>query len=199
MPKPKTTTKEISIIDEVTPVIESMKVLEIKDEKSLTSATELLSQANKYLKALDEDKSKITKPLNDALKEVRARYKPLEVKLENLISSIRSSMSKYQTEQIRLQKIEEDKIAERVAKGTLKVETGIAKMENLDKPVDKVNTSSGKISFKTVKKFEVVDLSQVPVEYHIANETAIRNAMVANIELPGVRYYTEQVPINNLR
>lgn len=49
--------------------------------------------------------------------------------------------------------------------------------------------------FKRVKKS---DLNDIRIE-ELANETAIRNAMVANLELPGVRYYTEQVPINNLR
>ena len=191
--------KQVSIIDQIAPAITAINIPKIVDEKSLTNATEVLSQANKYLKELTTDKEKLTKPLNDALKEVCARYKPIEIKLEGIIDNIRSSMSQYQTEQIRLQKAEEDKIAERVAKGNLKVETGIKKLESMDKPVDKVNTQTGKISFKTVKKFEVVDLALVPVEYHLANETAIRNAMVANIELPGVKYYTEQVPINNLR
>ncbi len=72
-------------------------------------------------------------------------------------------------------------------------------MENLDKPVDKVNTQSGKISFKEVEKFEVEDISKLPIEYHLADEVAIRNAMKANIHLEGVRYYKEQVPINNIR
>lgn len=195
----KPTTKAVSIIDQISPVITSINIPKIVDEKTLTSATEILSQANKYLKDLTIDKEKITAPLNAALKEVRAKYKPIEIKLEGIIENIRHSMSAYQTEQIRLQKIEEDKIAERVAKGNLKAETGIKKMENLDKPVDNVNTQSGKISFKEVEKFEVIDISKIPMKYHLVDETAIRNAMKANIHLEGVRYYKEQVPINNLR
>lgn len=197
----KKQTKEVSIIDKLTPVLSSINLPKIVDEHSMTEATEVLSQANKYLKDLIADKETMTKPINESLKVIRAKYKPLEIKLEGIIANIRSSMTSYQTEQMRLQKIEEDKIASRIGegKGKLKFETATNKIENLDKAVDKVNTASGKISFKTVKKFEVVDLALVPVEYHLANETAIRNAMVANLELPGVRYYTEQVPINNLR
>lgn len=191
--------KQTSIIEKIEPEIDSIQLVKIVDEKSLASATEVLSQANKYLKDLTADKEKLTAPLNAALKEVRSRYKPIEIKLEGIIANIRQSMSSYQTEQIRLQKAEEDKIAERVAKGTLKPETGIKKMENMDKPVDKVNTQSGKISFKEVEKFEVEDISKLPIEYHLVDEVAIRNAMKANIHLEGVRYYTEQVPINNLR
>ena len=189
----------ISIIEQLQPEIESIGNIKIVDEQSLTKATEVLSQANKYAKQLEEDKQKITKPTNDALKEIRARYKPLENKLEDIILNIRKSMTSYQTEQMRLQKIEEEKIANRVAKGTLKVETGIRKLEELPQTADKIATQSGKISFKTVKKFEVIDITLIPHKYLIVNETAIRDAMKAGIELPGVKYFEEQVPINNLR
>lgn len=189
----------ISIIEQLQPEIESIGNIKIVDEQSLTKATEVLSQANKYAKQLEEDKQKITKPINDALKEIRARYKPLENKLEDIILNIRKSMTSYQTEQMRLQKIEEEKIANRVAKGTLKVETGIRKLEELPQTADKIATQSGKISFKTVKKFEVIDITLIPHKYLIVNETAIRDAMKAGIELPGCKYFEEQVPINNLR
>lgn len=189
----------ISIIEQLQPEIESIGNIKIVDEQSLTKATEVLSQANKYAKQLEEDKQKITKPINDALKEIRARYKPLENKLEDIILNIRKSMTSYQTEQMRLQKIEEEKIANRVAKGTLKVETGIRKLEELPQTADKIATQSGKISFKTVKKFEVIDITLIPHKYLIVNETAIRDAMKAGIELPGCKYFEEQIPINNLR
>lgn len=189
----------ISIIEQLQPEIESIGNIKIVDEQSLTKATEVLSQANKYAKQLEEDKQKITKPINDALKEIRARYKPLENKLEDIIFNIRKSMTSYQTEQMRLQKIEEEKIANRVAKGTLKVETGIRKLEELPQTADKIATQSGKISFKTVKKFEVIDITLIPHKYLIVNETAIRDAMKAGIELPGCKYFEEQIPINNLR
>ncbi len=116
----KKPTKEVSIIDEIKPALTSMAQIKIVDEKSMTGATEVLSQANKYLKDLIADKEKITKPINESLKAIRAKYKPIETQLEDIISNIRSSMTKYQTEQIRLQREEEEKIAERVAKGTLK-------------------------------------------------------------------------------
>lgn len=189
----------ISIIEQLQPEIESIGNIKIVYEQSLTKATEVLSQANKYAKQLEEDKQKITKPINDALKEIRARYKPLETKLEDIILSIRKSMTSYQTEQMRLQKIEEEKIANRVAKGTLKVETGIKKLEELPQTANKIATTSGKIAFKTVKKFEVIDITLIPHKYLITNDTAIRDAMKAGIELPGCKYFEEQVPINNLR
>lgn len=180
-------------------MLSSINLPKIVDEHSMTEATEVLSQANKYLKDLIADKETMTKPINESLKVIRAKYKPLETKLESIIDSIRKSMSMYQTEQIRLQKIKEDKIALRVDKGTLKVETGIRKIEELPQTATKVSAQSGKISFREDKKFEVIDITMLPKEYILANEIAIRTAMKAGIELPGVRYYTEQVPINNLR
>ena len=100
----KKPTKELSIIDKITPALTSINIPKIVDEKSMINATEILSQANKYLKDLVADKETMTKPINESLKVIRAKYKPLEIKLEGIIANIRNSMTSYQTEQIHLQK-----------------------------------------------------------------------------------------------
>jgi len=173
--------------------------IEIKDQKGMTVATEDLSKLNKYADQVKKTKEGVTKPLNEALKAARAIFAPIEDKLDTAISSIRNAMISYQTEQKRIADEEAAKIAARVGegKGKLKVDTAIRKIDAIDKPEKSVSTGSGSVKFQTVKRFEVMDVTMLPTEYILANDVAIRKAMLAGIEIAGVRYYTEEVPYNS--
>lgn len=191
-------TKEIAITKEVAPLVKQAQDIKITDEKSLTSAVSFLSKLNTTLKSVTKEKEKVTKPLNEALKAERGRWKPFEDDLEKSIETVRRAMTNYQTEKNRIAEEEKSRIADRVGegKGKLKVETAVKQMEAVDTPVNSISTNAGSVRFKTVKKFEVMDITMLPHEYILANETAIREAMKDGKELPGVRYYTEEVPWN---
>lgn len=183
---------------EILPVISNANELEITDHKSLSNAVEYLSRANKYLDSVVKWKEGKTKPLNDLKKIILAETKPLENALEEAIDTIRKKMSAYQTSVNAKLKADQEAIANRIGsgKGNLKVETAVRKIEELGIVDRSVESTSGKVSFKTVKKFEVVDITSIPMEYHIADEIKIRDLMKAGVEIAGVRYYEEQVPIN---
>lgn len=187
--------KEIAL----SPIVGKAEKLAINNDADLGKATEMLSQMNQELDALTVDKEKLTKPLNATLKEIRERYKPAESRLEAGISIIRKLMSGYQTQKKEAIRLEEEKIAARVkpGKGNLSHETAIEKMDSLEKPLAIVESESGSVKFRTVRKFEIVDKTKVPFEYLEINETAIRTALKAGIEVPGIRYFDEEVPINS--
>jgi len=107
-------------------IIAQTESLVISDPASMVIGVELLSNCNKLLDNLTKEKEKVTKPLNEALKAERARFKPLEGILESAITSIRSKMSVYQTEQVRLQRKAETNITARVEKGTLGIDKALA-------------------------------------------------------------------------
>ncbi len=173
--------------------------INIIDAKSMAVATEDLSKLNKYADQLKKTKEGVTKPLNEALKAARAIFAPIENRLEDTIESIRASMIRYQTDQKKWADEEAAKIAARVGegKGKLKIDTAVKKMEAIDTPDKMVSTESGSVKFKTVSKFEVMDVTLLPTDYILANEVAIRKAMLAGIEVAGVRYYTEEIPYNS--
>ena len=199
MAKPAEDKRLVQVEKSYAPIVEKAEALKIVDEQSMAEATELLSKANKGLDLITEEKEKITKPLNEALKAERARWKPMETVLESAVSILRKGITAYQTEAKRKADLEAAKLAERVGegRGKLKAETAIRKMGEIEGPQAKVETASGSLKFRTEKKFEVVDMSKLPVEYLLPDEPAIRKAMKEGIELPGVRYYTEEVPINS--
>ena len=189
--------KEI-ILKKETSIITEAESKEIKSAEDMTQAVVLLSELNKANDRIVEEREKVTKPLNEALRAERARWKPAELKLTQAIELLRAKMSSYQTEQVRLQREQEQKIASRIApgKGNLSIETAIKKIESIKTPEKEVPTDSGLVQFREVKRFEVVSLKDLPLEYHLPDESAISKAMKEGKELPGVRYFTEQVPVN---
>lgn len=184
---------------EIVPFIKKADSITISSANDMTKASEILSVVNKYADTVKERKESVTKPLNTALKAARALFSPLEDKLDGAISSIRSAMITYQTEQKRIADAEAKKIADRIGdgKGKLQIATAVAKIEAIDRPEEKIIVESGSIKFRTDKKFEIMDKTLVPMEYHEIDQVKVRIAMKAGIELPGVRYYEEQIPINS--
>lgn len=191
---------ELTIKKEISPVIAQVENMSIACPADMFNATSILSQLNKFNDAMQEEKEKLTKPLNEAIKEVRARYKPTETLIIDAIASIKGKMGTYQQLALKVQQEAEMKIADRVSRGTLKVDTAIRKLGEMDTVEDKVKTDDGAVSFRTIRKFEVMDVVILANfeggKYVEPNDTAIREAMKEGRELPGVRYYEEQSVVN---
>lgn len=181
---------------EISPIVEKAESITIKDEKSMKEATELLSVVNQRLDAIEAEKKTITDPANAILKRERARWKPTETMLESAVSILRKNITAYQT--IAKRKADEAaaKITEKVQAGKISAPTAIRKMGEIDGPAEKVKSDSGSIAFRTEHKFEVLDHTKLPWAYLVPDESAIRTAMKDGLKLPGVRYYTEEVPVN---
>lgn len=191
--------QELALEKKVSPLVTKAEELVIESPKDMEVATEMLSKLNKLGDAAEEEKNKVMRPALDVVAAERKRWKPLETVLEGAIGIIRKKMSAYQTEAKRIADEKAKAIEARIGegKGKLKLDTAVAQIDALDTPEEKVMTGAGSVKFRTDKKFEVVDISKLPVEYLLANEVAIRTAMKDGKEVPGVRYFTEEVPINH--
>src|SRR5690348_2292889 len=106
MAKIKKETKALTI----PPIVQSSQTLKIVDAETMNTASETLSKLNTLAKKIKAERELITKPMNEALAEVRGRYKPTEDAIANAITKIRGEMTSYQTEQDRLEEIEKQKI-----------------------------------------------------------------------------------------
>lgn len=172
--------------------------IEIVDAVSMKNATETLSLLNQRLDSITEEKEKVTKPLNEALKAERARWKPYETQLEDAISMIRTGMSKYQTAEAKRIKDEADAIASRVkeGKGNLTLETASKKIAAIEKPADVVNTDVGQVKFRTDKKLKITDENKIPREYLVVDEKKLLDALKNGIVVSGAEIEEIQTPIN---
>lgn len=162
----------------------------IISQDDLMIASTVRTEAKAELKRLKADKDLLLEPAKATVEEIKSRYKPREDALNALIDDINSKMIAYRTQLIIASQQATDNLAARVAKGTMRAETAIAKLDALT-PVE---TTIGNTSFRPVQCFEVIDVTKLPKEYLLPNEPLIRKAMKEGVELSGVRYYTEQRP-----
>jgi hypothetical protein len=183
---------------EVMVLSDKAEALIIKDAKDMESASSLLSILNRRRDQITEEKEKVTKPLNEALKAERSRWKPIEMVLDTHIDDIRSRMSAYQTEQSRIAKEEEAKIASRIkpGKGNLSLDTALEKMDAINTPEEKVTTDNGSVSFRTDKRLKITDETKIPRHYLIVNEKLLLEDLKKGVAVYGAEIEEVKTVIN---
>ena len=191
--------KELVIAKRTVPTLVSQATaIETISEENKKDASEILSQLNQWNDRVVADRETLTVPLNALLKNIRARYSPIETMLKTNIEGLRGKLGRYQTEATRLAREEEAKIAARVGdgKGHLKVETAVKKMDEIAKPSETVAADSGSLSFREDKVLKIVDAKLIPDEFYDLNERRALDALKAGRAVPGCEIELVQVPIN---
>lgn len=172
----------------------SVGELVVKNDSDLEKASVLLTSINKVLGSIEEEKNKVLKPLNEAVKAERARWKPIETVYEDMVAGIRSKMSIYQTDKFNQARIDTQKLADRMGegKGKLKVETVQAKLAQIEQPKKKV----AKVSFREDKVLKIVDESKIPRKYLVIDEKSVKDDLKKSIDVPGAVLETVLVPVD---
>lgn len=186
------TTSNIQPYEEEATTLFQKAQIDIVDPPTLEQATSTLSQLNKHLDALTEDKEKLTKPLNISLKAIREKYKPTETLLQQSIDLLRANLSAYATAQLKAKQLEEARILAREEKGTIKTETAIRKLSEIAPLETNIKTSEGSVQFRTIQKYRILDITKIPHEYLQVNDKAIKEAMEQSTPIEGIEYYSEQ-------
>ncbi len=187
------------IKESVSPLITEATAITITSSEDMIKATDMLSRINILLDTIEEEKEKVLKPLNEARKAESARWKPIEIPLEEAKSLLRTKVSTYQTEAIRAQSTASQAIINRVGegRGKLKIETALNKIESLEKPQEEVSTLSGTIKFRTDKKLKIIDPLLIPREYLLPDEKLLITLLKEGKLIPGCEIELIQIPINS--
>lgn len=160
-----------------------MLVLTSEDE---TKAIELANNLNLLAKAIEEKKTSITKPMNEALKNVRELFKPREEKVQSIIDSLKRKVLEFkQTERAKAEKEKAD-IEKKAEAGRIKPETAIRKMGEVKEVEKTTHTDSGKMTVKKRKVVKIINPELLPKEYLIPDEAKIKKVALAGVEIPGV-------------
>lgn len=193
-------TKEIQVLEKkAIPLAEQAESFVITNKDDMTGATVLLSELNKYHDSVVEKREEVTKPLNLALKNARAMFDPIEKPLAQAIKTLRVTISIYQTNELRKAQEEEEKIAARIGegKGKLKIETAMAKIDDVEKPDTLVQTQSGSLTFRKDKALEIVNADLIPKEYWLIDEKRILTDLKQGKIIAGTKLVDKLVPINS--
>lgn len=185
-------TKELKVVEgNINTSFTKAESLEITSDESLKLATDELSGIKTYAKALKVEKEKLTKPAREIVKWAQERFRPLEDSLKNAEIYIKTKMLAYNKKKDEAAQKKEEAIAGRVERGTMKFETGVRKMDEVEKAETTTRGDVGKVTTRKVKKVEITNPELLPREYLIPDTVRIRKDALADVEIAGVRVYEE--------
>lgn len=189
-------TTDITLTKQVSKYEARANEITIKDDTGMAEATQSLSEINKILDAAVKEKEKVTKPLNEALKVERNRWKPIEDACANAVATLKSKMIAYRRKVDEENAKKEAAIIARAEKGTLRPETAVAKLENLPDAAKTVTSDAGLVKWREVTRLVIEDESKLPREYLDVNEMRVKTALKEGKLVPGARLSVEKEPCN---
>lgn len=165
--------------------------LQIKTVEDLTVATELLGKIKTVGRMITSKKEGITKPANEALKNVRAFFAPIERQWEAAERIVKDKMVDYQSRQLAKAAKKTEVIEQKVEAGKMNFEKATEKIEAVT-PQKNVTTDAGAAQFRTVKEVVIDDETLIPREYLMLDMVKIRKVALAGVGIPGVRVVEKQ-------
>jgi hypothetical protein len=183
---------------QVTTISNQAGDLFIDSNESLAQATDILSKIKAASKDVKNRKEEITKPLNDALKSARSLFKPIEDDLATAERTIKGKMLDYSNEVERKAAEQAAKLEKRVEKGTMRVDTAMRKMDDIETVGSSVQGENGSIQFRTVRNIKIVDPTKIPLKYMMnekvlaAISAAVRTDVLNGTKVDGVEIVEEK-------
>jgi len=178
-------------------IAETSRII-INSQPTFDKAKDKLGEIKEIKKIVNDKKESITKPLNEALKNVRGLFKPIEDKIDVIENYLKTEVLKYNQKLLAEQrKREEDankKIEEEQAKGKSLDEINIDKIA---KPLTNITQKVEAIKTRKIKKLRIINEQLIPREYLTPNEVAIKEALLNGIKVDGCEIFEEEIAINN--
>lgn len=164
--------------------------LVLKSPADLEIAAEFLGRVKSVESVVVSRREEITRPIMSGLASIRDLFKPLEAGLKNAKEIVKTKVAAYQTAEEERIDAERARIAARVKKGTLRVDTALKKLDS----VGEIQKKVGKMQTRKITKVRIMDETMIPREYLVPNMTKITEAVLrGGIDVPGVEKYTEKV------
>jgi hypothetical protein len=158
--------KEVIIASrEAEKLSEEVYAIKIRSAADLKTATEKLAQIKKMHKEIEARRKSFVNPLNGVIKEINAQFKnPLD-RLTDASSLITKAMIKYQSQIDARAAKKAEKIEASVDSGEMDVVEAMGKLSGVTQAPQTVRSEAGTASFRTVKKFNIVDPFKLPPSY----------------------------------
>jgi len=178
--------KKVALLEkEVNVLFKNSVDLKISNAETLAVGIDLKDNLKAKGKVIKETKEGITKPMNLALKNTRAMFKPAETYYADAVKLVKEKIGKYVIAQEEKKAEKERAIREKIESGAINTEEAEMKIEKL-KEVNKEG-ETGKMHMTTRKGVEITDESQIPGKYWSLNMVLVRKEALAGIEIPGVK------------
>lgn len=166
----------------------SEEALQIKvtDNVSLAIANQKLSAVNNHLKLIEEKRTELKKPYLDAGKKVDSIAKDLSEPLNNSIQYLKNQIKEWNLELTRReQELKQQAPANSLFEDSINHELAMLESQKAS-------------NIRHNWKFDVVDISKVPVQFLMVDEAKVREWIKANKEslndgdvIAGIKFYKE--------
>lgn len=189
----KEVAKELTIVKtQVTKAVAAAREISVVTGEDAQKATDLLSKIKSVGKMVAEKKAAIIQPINEALRQTRELFAPIELSYNEAERIIKEKILAFHDAEADRKRKEAEKIAKKVEDGKLSFEKGAEKVAAITVQENKIEGARGEVVIRTVKDFEVVDESKVPDQYWVLDTVAIRKDVMKGVEIPGVKVIEKQ-------
>lgn len=168
------------------------QTLTVENDVQYGAAMEEGKRIKDILSKVEDREDEITKPMNDALKSVRALFKPIKTTLEQSLSEIKTKMLQYHTKKEAEAKAEEDRIRN---DKRLKDETKENRVAEIAAPVKTVKSETAKVTMREDKTWVVVDVNLIPREFMVPDMQAIKASFKKGVPVAGVEEKIIKTPV----
>jgi len=191
--------KEVSLAKaQSTKALTAVNQIVVTTQEEYQVASTLRTKINQTVKFIKEKKEGITKPLNEARKNVIALFAPIETASREALGILDFKMIEYSNRVEEEASVEQEKLARRAERGTLKPETAVKKMGEIEQAPTHVENKFGSTSTRVVKEVEYAEdfvdqmfkalvKGTVPREYFKIDLIKVRRDVLDGCHLPGAK------------
>ena len=165
----------------------------IETQEHYESTVDLISKLKETGNLIKIKKESITKPLNEALRNARELFAPIEDQFAKAEVIVKTKLLDYKRKKDAEARAEEAKIAARVDKGTMKLETAERKIDGIERVETTTKGKVGEVQVRKIKKVRIVDAAALPREYLIPDDVLIRKDALGGKVIPGVEVWEDEV------
>jgi hypothetical protein len=179
---------------QATAMLQAFQSLEVQTPDDLAFAGEMLTSVKARFNALEERRTAITKPMNAALREVNALFKPVQEPLEKAEGILKGKIGQYH-----LAQREANERAMFAASAAAVAGDGAGAATALATMAEAPKTTG--VGVREVWDWEVSDLDAVPREYLAIDPVKVKVArgmymtadMAAVPPIPGIRFFRRAI------
>lgn len=165
----------------------------IGSQEEYGTAIDIVSKLKDTGSIIKEKKESITKPLNEALRNARDLFRPVEIQFENAERIIKEKLLAYKRKVDEEARAKEAKIAAQAEKGTIKLETAERKIGEIERVENTTRGKVGEVQVRKVKKVRITNESLIPRKYLVPDMVAIRRDALGGVPITGVEVYEEDL------
>lgn len=183
--------KGIVIAQEAISEISPALAIKVNSEPTMKRAGEFMAIISKAKKIIEAERKDIVGPINDSVKKINAKYKPIMERAEEIESYLKREINMYVAKLQDEADARAKEAAEKIEGGE-RVSVASRKFENTTEKLDKIPTRTYYIT-------KIVDFSKVPDQYKMLDEAKAEAANKAGIKVEGLEFSSEERVINNFK